>query len=702
MSEFAPHVERLAAVTVTPSGSKIIFGGSRDAAASSTLHVLRYPSFEAESAREFSAAVTALHCLEEDIIAVGLSTGALELVSASGASSFQDERAHTGAITAIASQGDLVATVGEDGTLRVWKRSGGSLTAFATRPFGARPLRAVAFGPAGRWLAAAGDAGIVHALRTEALTNGGALRDMSMDVGVGALLLTPDGRVVAGGADGSVRIAFLEGAPDAENRSKGAEHERAVRSLVLGPQLTDEARRPLPRRLYSVAEDGTLKAWDLESRRRPKTEDIGGESRQMVWIPAPTNAPDAARAGGLAIVSHSRRVSIVSLGPDGALGGKKTLKSRIAQLASDLKKGNAKVRAATIDALARLPEDEARRLLERTLQNDREAELRAKAATKIANSGRRRSRPALRQALNDGKPEVRKAVLDALTSLEKDNPFSAARAALVSKHADMRIVALARLPMLRSASPLVPGLIAQRLKDGDAKVRLAALDALYTLEGKESVEPVRIAFARGTPDIRNEAIIRLSAAGLAGGEGAELVELALDDEAETVRETAFLAAIGARAGIAAALGGDPVFATKLATFKEAGGRVESGAAEASEVDRQPLFASLTARHVDTAVRGAWALAVLADPRAIGALLQLSRDGSASVRRNVIVLAQHAIKGKVPGAAQLRGRIEWLLNDTDTNVRASAFDALAFLEAEAGAAGEMRVAELALRSVYNEI
>ncbi|MEM9075228.1 MAG: HEAT repeat domain-containing protein, partial [Myxococcota bacterium] len=34
--------------------------------------------------------------------------------------------------------------------------------------------------------------------------------------------------------------------------------------------------------------------------------------------------------------------------------------------------------------------------------------------------------------------------------------------------------------------------------------------------------------------------------------------------------------------------------------------------------------------------------------------------------------------------------------------ASAFDALAFLEAEAGAAGEMRVAELALRSVYNEI
>lgn len=706
--EFGPHMERLLAVAAAPSGHRLLIGGYRDVpgeATGSTLHVLKLPEMEAIGARKLPTAVTALACLDDELALVGTQSGALELTPIEGGEPvFTDAKAHSAAVTAIALDplGKLVATVGEDGVLRVWKRDGKKLESVATRPFGARPLRAVAIDPRGDWIAAAGDAGVVHALRTEALTNGGQVRDMDMDNGVGALLFSGDGRIVAGCSDGSVRIAFLEGAPDAENRSKGAEHERAVRGLVLGAELFDEANRALPRRLYSVAEDGSLKAWDLESRRRPKTEDIGGEPRDMIWVAPPSNAPADARGGALVVASRTRRVSVSGLDQEGQLKGKRTLKSLVARLADDLKKGKTPVRLTALDELSPLPEDEARRLLDRVLLHDKAHEVRQKAATKIASSGRRRSRGALRQALNDNKPEVRKEALNSLTSLEKDNPFSAARAALSSKHPDMRITALARMPGLRDASPLVPSLVAQHLKDGDAKVRIAALDALYTLEGKQSVEPVRVAFARGTDDIRREALIRLCGAGLAASEGAELVELALDDDAQGVRDTAFVVAMASRPGLAAVLGQIEAFGKKLEKLKEDGGKVAAGGGSPSEAERQPLFASLTARHVDVAVQGAWALGVLADPRAIGALLQLSRDGSAAVRRSVIELAQHAILGGVPGAAQLRGRIEWLLNDTDKNVRAAAFDALAKLEESDGADGEMTVAELALRCVYDEI
>ena len=708
--EFGPHMERLLAVSAAPAGHRLLIGGYRDVPASdgspgSTLHVLKLPEMEAVGSRKLPTAVTALACLDDEVALVGLQSGALELVPIDGGDAlFSDAKAHAAAVTAIAIDplGTTVATVGEDGVLRVWKREGSKLQSVATRPFGARPLRAVAIDPRGAWIAAAGDAGVVHALRSESLTNGGHVRDMDMDNGVGALLFSGDGRIVAGCADGSVRIAFLEGAPDAENRSKGAEHERAVRGLVLGAELFDEANRALPRRLYSVAEDGSLKVWDLESRRRPKTEDVGGEPRSVIWVAPPSNAPADARGGALVIASRSRKVTVVGLDQEGQLKGKRTLKSLVARLADDLKKGKTPVRLTALDELAPLPEDEARRLLDRVLLHDQAHEVRQKAATKIATSGRRRSRGALRQALNDNQLEVRQEALNSLTSLERGNPFSAARSALGSKHPDMRITALARMPGLRNESPLVPALVAQHLKDGDAKVRIAALDALYTLEGKQSVEPVRVAFARGTDDIRREALVRLCGSGLAATEGAELVELALDDDAQDVRDTAFVVAMASRPGLAAVLGQIEGFAKKLEKLKEDGGKVAAGGGTPSEAERQPLFASLTARHVDVAVQGAWALGVFADPRAIGALLQLSRDGSAAVRRSVIELAQHAILGGVPGAAQLRGRIEWLFNDTDKNVRAAAFDALVKLEESDGAAGEMTVAELALRSVYDEI
>jgi len=692
---YGKHVERLLAVATTPNGARVIYGGYRDVEKKlgSSLQVVKSGSLEHVATITMPTPCTALVCPDDESVLAGGEDGSLRLFDLVGHELWKAEG--TRAVRSLAVHGGTIAAVGDDGTLRLYARAGSALTPKGERSFGPRPLRAVAIDPRGEKVAVGGVAGsvVVVSIGLE-----GDAREMAAGEGVGALAFTGDGRVAAGCDDGKVRLFYLEGAPDPEDRSRDQAHERRVVGLVVGPELRDENERPLPRRIYSLGEDGTLKNWELDSRRRPKTEDPGGKPQAMAWAAPSAQAKDATKSGRLITVGTARRVQSWPLDRSGVIGAKVALPSRLAELAKARKSKGDDARKAALDDLSRLPEDYARQLLEKSLLEDRQETIRAHAATLLSRTARRRSRPALRQALDDGRDKVRKAALDALTSLEKDNPFAAARAALRSKHADMRRVALARLPMMRDASPLVPGLIAGALADGDADVRKAALAGLYLLEGtKKSLEPVRIAFARGPADVRRLALVELSGAQLATDEeGERIVEGAFDDDDAGVRSLAFEVAVAARPRLAKFLSQMEGFTQKLEALKKAGGHVGSEDGAPGEDERAPLFAALTARHVDVAILGAWALGVLADPRGVGAYLQLSRDSDPSVRRSVIGMAQHTLAHAVPGSSPLRGRIEWLLDDDDKNVRTSAYEALLFVEQSRGAAGVLDVAELALR------
>ncbi|HJL45368.1 MAG TPA: WD40 repeat domain-containing protein, partial [Polyangiaceae bacterium LLY-WYZ-15_(1-7)] len=350
---YAPHVERLAAVAATPSGALLVYGGARDlpegATAKPSLHVLRLPALEPAAAHPLDAAATAITCLDDRRAIVGTADGRLRVVDLeSGAAAAVD--AHEGAVRAIAFAGDGVYSVGDDGALRIFRRQDGGLEALGERRFGARPLRVAAIGPRGERLALGGDGGTVFVLSLGALD--GEPREMAVGEGVRALAFTDDGRVAVGLADGGLRVGYLDGAPDFEDRAGPAAHERAVVGLVFGKALVDEANRPRPRRLYSIGADGAVKAWDLDSRRRPKSEALGGAPRAACWVASREHA-----AGQLAVVGRGRRVALATLQEDGAVGAIRALGGRLEELAATLRGGSEKARGAALDALSPLPED---------------------------------------------------------------------------------------------------------------------------------------------------------------------------------------------------------------------------------------------------------------------------------------------------------------------------------------------------------
>jgi ParB family transcriptional regulator, chromosome partitioning protein len=711
------HLERVRAVSGSLSGRLFAYAGARDAdgVVGSSVHVMSAAKLTEQAAVAVGSAVAALCFLADDLLVAGGTDGVLygiEVTSDAATLRFSAPKL-SGPITALARDdaGQRLVATTEDGHVAAFalvvEAAAPRLQPLGTRRVSARPLRAATVEPGGRRLVVAGDDGNLRALPLAGLDEA-EVRDMPGSEPIHALVATDDGRVGAGLADGSIRLYYLDGAADEENRSGDAGHAGPVRGLVLGARLHDDAGQELPRRLFSVGDDGQLKSWQLDSKRKPKAVEVGKAGlRALAWLPGSSRAKDEKRGGLLVVADKRRRVSVLTLDRQSDVADEiDRIDGRLSQLREELDARSPKARETALEALEGLPEDDARRMIDRVLGKDDKPEVRTLAAKILGRSGRRRSRPALRTAVDDSHKDVRHAALAALTTLETDAPLAPARAALGSRHADLRIEALARLPKLRDVSPMVPAMIADRLRDGDAKVRSAALDALEALEPAGSLEPARVALARGPADVRAMALLRLGRRGHGrDGDGYALLEEALDDEDGEVRRVAFLMAVAGRPALARALRRvDPQTHAAMEKLEEGGPLAPFTATPDPELDedgRAPLFAALVCRSPDTALRGARGLGVLGDPRATGALLQLSREADAAVRREVVgaLLAAATV---MAGDERLRTRLRWLLDDADDSVRAAAYDALRTLAEPDGERGAVALAATALGGGHADI
>ncbi len=114
--------------------------------------------------------------------------------------------------------------------------------------------------------------------------------------------------------------------------------------------------------------------------------------------------------------------------------------------------------------------------------------------------------------------------------------------------------------------------------------------------------------------------------------------------------------------------------------------------ELTDDDFVPLLQATASRSLDTCLRGARGLAALGDPRALGLLLQLSREDNAAARAEVC--------GALAALDDPRGidRLRSLLFDAEPAVRDAAYTALARLQA-----GEpLRSAEAGLNAAAEDV
>lgn len=630
-----------------------------------------------------------------DRLVAGCADGMLRVYDPATGGAGPEAVAHAGGCLALAAPAGIpaIATAGADGVARLWTLGAG-LAPDRAFPLSAQPLRAVALD--GVRLAAAGDDGVVRVVPLV----GGPQRDMPGHAGpVHALAFTPrDGRLASAGDDGTLRLWFLDGAVEAEVRGANEQgHAGGAFALLFGPvPAAGPAVDDVPDRLFSAGADAKVKVWRLDERRKPRTYDLLDAVRALALVAPPAGAKDPG-LGTVVAGGDGRALLFIPIGADGKPADAVETGEHGFRLLEQAASGNQQPgRLAAARALAALEEPEALALLQKMLAADRDAGVRALAAELLGRHGRRDARPALRERLDDGHDKVRAAALAALVALEAPNPVVALRAGLGSRYPDVRRAAVAQLPALYPASPLVPSLVQGALTDADAAVREAALAALVQLHRDAPFEALRIAFERGTPDVRIQAMVRGLLLGDAHREGLTWMSgRALDDDDADVRRAGLTVHVLGRRTLAAVLQarsgdfrrllaevlrrvallrrsapGKEVAEAELAEAYGALGLPPEAAPEAlTDADVAPLLAAIACRASDIALLGTVALLCIAeDPRAIGALLQLSRDANPSIRAavaRVLGLLQ------APEAEQ---RLVAMLEDPDGNTRAAAVDA----------------------------
>ncbi|NTX52264.1 HEAT repeat domain-containing protein [Myxococcus sp. CA039A] len=711
------NIEKLRALAASPR--VLLLGGAR-ASVSSRVTAYEPGTNKVLWSTELPSAVNAL-ALSGERFAAACADGTLRFgTHADGNVQWQLEGAHPGGVTALASSpdGKVLFSAGADGIVRGWEwDSTRKLHEWKASP---QSLRAVAVDPSGTYVATAGDDGVVRSFTRAS----GERRDMVGHEGaVRALAFTPrDGRLVSGGDDGKLRLWYLVGAVEFEVRGdKDSGHAGSVLALLFPPTPAAKDDEEPSDRVWSAGSDGKVKAWRLDERRKPRTFDCGSKpTNALVFLP-PAN-PRAARTalGSVFTASDDRRVLRFGIELDGKPGNDQDISQHGLDLLTESVKAGRPKREAAVREAAALEEPEALEFVLQVLGSDKEAEVRRLAARELAARGRTAARPKLRERLNDDHPQVREEALKALDVLETESPLAAPRAALDSRFVDMRVAGLRRLAKLGGTSPLVPGLIAGKLSETEAAVGLAALDALCEVTPGGDTEPLRTAFERGPARLRVEVLIRAAGAGLLGHAQLQpLVARALDDADADVRRVAFTIRVMERRALAHALEArDEDFARSVKDVARrlvARTRGPSGAALAitdadlqaardtmpaqgavsgalAESDLEPLLAAMACRTPDTAVRGARGLAQLGDARALGALLQLSREPEAPIRRQAAAALQ-ALQD-----ARARERLVWMLDDEDADVRAAALDAVVTLDVEA----PLSSAEAALRSGHEDV
>ncbi len=564
------------------------------------------------------------------------------------------------------------------------------------------PGTAIASDPSGAWLAVGCARGTLAIFDGETKLELVAAEHKQIHEGpVTTLLFERDElRVLSGGSDAKIYLTHVRGVLEPELRSGRSGHEDALTCLVHGPGT----------RTYSGARDRVIKVW-TQGQGRSSTVKGRGPAVAMTLV-------DYKSRPHLAVAFEDASVGIYAIDAKGKLGDLElVIKGAAAWAKNERKERDPKVREKSLRKIAEWNDSIATLHLGWTATNDSDHALKAFATELLGASGNARAVKPLASLLRASEEAVRLEALAGLRTLEGPTSLRPLRLALSAGHRDIGVVAIQALVGLAKGDDIALDRLIEALSDDPSEVRVAALLALETLYPRTSPQAALLGLRSNKSDIRRLALVRCWQRSLVSRPEVltALRRYAADPDA-AVRKTAFQVSLLARPKLAAALrfadsqlhrqlhelesASTPSFDLEVkSSIKKwakraittvmsalAGRGEDDGAAKklpkakkvapgsVSEDDKRPLLEAMASRALDTCLAGTRGLALLGDPRALGTLLQLSRERDGKVR--VAVCKSLQALGDPRGAARLR----LLLRDDEASVRDAAFSALIKLNA----------------------
>ena len=470
-------------------------------------------------------------------------------------------------------------------------------------------------------------------------------------------------RFRSSGADNRFLITHARGALESIDRGGRHGHSKPILGMAGDGEL-----------VYTAAEDGQIKAWRRGQRRQPASQSQGvGKATGLVEVVV-DGTPHLAVAG----TDHTIR--LFPRDEDGrVLARTVRFHGALASAQHELDQDDPERRSAVLVVLAGYDDTESLEMLSSTALNDPDREVQVQAAEAIAASDHPRVPPLLEPLLTSEMAGVRAAALAGLRRRFGAAELRPLQLGLQSRYADLGQRVVSALAQLAQADERASSMLVGALSHAEGSVREAALTALEALHPDDAAASL-FALRSSVPDMRWRAVLRIYQRGLAAEAEREL-RAATEDADANVRQVAYLVRLLRYPVLSAHLRAlDDDLHRHLHALEHHGSQ-ESATPPPAVLPSEPpptltpLLQAAASRMRDTALRGARHLALLGDDRALGILLQLSREGDPEL----VVRVCRALLGL--GDPRAEARMRAMLGAGEPKVRDAAFSVLERLLAD---------------------
>ncbi|MDX9720339.1 MAG: HEAT repeat domain-containing protein, partial [Myxococcota bacterium] len=525
------------------------------------------------------------------------------------------------------------------------------------------PISALASDSSGVWLVAAREDGVLTVFDREdkdewTISSTGKVHDGN----VFAVCFERDElRVLSSGADSRLLSTHVRGNLEAEDRGGRAMHQGGALAIVLGK---DDI-------FYTLGADSTIKQWSKTGRPLTLTSKDGVGDGVALCVGEYNGRPHLLQA----CKDNSIRAFI--LDAEGRMNDRSlVLRGALDWAQHELEAKDPKRREEALRKLAEYNDGGAIALLERAANILPDVALKVLATELLGASGNPRAVSPLEALLSASESAIRMAAFAGLLSRQGPS-LRVLELALDVRQEDLGQAAVKQLEALAPKDEQAMMRLVGCLDREPQAVRMAAIDSIALLR-PSGAEAELIAIRSTMPDVRVEALRRcLRRELLAEPAVQRALRRYAEDSDAGVRRTAFLVSVLSKPTLAEALRsrdkdlhrgfyelqvGPLESEDKLPKLKKANLQV-------SDEDRVPLVEAMASHALDTCLAGASGLAMLQDPRALGALLQLSRENQSDARVQTCRALQEL------GDERALQRLRLMLRDADAGVRDAAFSAV---------------------------